>query len=64
MTIIMVKVLTAKVIRLRQMPEESIRQVFIPDHCLHHKIVNGHDHKIVDENGDYHDYEQYRIIYS
>ena len=63
MTIIMVKLLTAKVIRLRQMPEESIRQVFIPDHCLHHKIVNGHDHeivighdhKIVDENGDYHD---------
>ena len=52
MTIIMVKLLTAKVIRLRQMPEESIRQVFIPDH---HKIVNGHDHKIVDENGDYHD---------
>lgn len=50
--------LTAKVIRLRKMPEESIRQVFIPDH--YHDHVNDDHNKI--DNDDCHDHDRYRIF--
>ena len=60
--IILIVVLTARVIRLRPMPEESIRQVFIPgdehdgDH-IHGDLGDYHigDHHIGDHHiGDYH----------
>ena len=50
--------LTAKVIRLRKMPEESIRQVFIPDH--YHDHVNDDHNKIV--SYDCHEHDHHKIV--